>query len=307
MGLLAGALYDPATAVNQVCTSRLAQTSLHAGDAGFPQLTFTVPSNGSVLVRLRGVIHGATTAPQIFLGCLEGSTLRGRVTPVTGIKNTSRLATTMGTCEALYVYPGLTPGASVTWDAAYGVDVLAAATGLKYGGPNNTTTNDAFGGFAFEIYDTPNLLGACLYDPTGGARVAKACNALLAMTAIDTTNLRITFVAPSSGRVMVRLKGVTVGTSTVPSIVLGVLESTTVMGRAPTIGGCFDTTAVTTREPQEASFLVTGLVGGSTHVWDAAYGVEIVGAAGHGLMYGGPDDTTTDNAAGAFGFEIWSM
>ena len=51
-----------------------------------------------------------------------------------------------------FVIPGLTPGPAV-WDAAYAVEVVVASTGLKYGGPNNATANDAFGGFSFEIYD----------------------------------------------------------------------------------------------------------------------------------------------------------
>ncbi len=37
--------------------------------------------------------------------------------------------------------------------AAYGVETLVASTGLKYGGPNNTTANDAFGAFQFEIWE----------------------------------------------------------------------------------------------------------------------------------------------------------
>lgn len=302
MALLAGTLYDPAGAVNKVTTSRIAQTAI---DTTNLRLTFNAPWNGAVLVRLRAVTHGATTNPQIFLGCLDGATIRGRVSPVSGLKNTGTLATSQIAVEALYVYPGLTAGTSYTWDAAYGVDVLAASTGLKYGGPDNTTTNDAFGGFAFEIYDTPNLLGAVLYDPAG--RVSKAGNALLALTALDTTNLRITFTAPPSGKVLVRLRGVTCGASTIPHIVLGVLDGSAIKGRASAMGGCRDTVGVTTRESQEAAFVVTGLTPGTSYTWDAAYGVEIVGAAGHDLMYGGPDNTTTDDAAGAFQYEIWAV
>jgi hypothetical protein len=33
------------------------------------------------------------------------------------------------------------------------VEVGIASTGVKYGGPNNTVANDAFGGFAFEVWD----------------------------------------------------------------------------------------------------------------------------------------------------------
>jgi hypothetical protein len=63
-------------------------------------------------------------------------------------------ATTFLQVEALFVVTGLTSGTAYTWDAAYGVETLVAATGIKYGGPNDTTANNAFGGFAFEIYNT---------------------------------------------------------------------------------------------------------------------------------------------------------
>lgn len=302
MALLAGTHYDPGTAVNAVTTSRIAQTAL---DTTNLRLTFTVPSNGAVLVRLRGVLHGATTQPQIFLGCLEGATIRGRVGPVGSVKGGALLATSQVAVEALYVVPGLTPGASLTWDAAYGVDILAASTGLKYGGPDNATTDDAFGGFVFEIYDTPNLLGAALYDPA--AQVAKSGGSLLAMTALDTTNLRLTFTVPSTGRVLVRLRGQVAGGTTAPAILLGVLEGSAVKFRQSPNGANINTVGVSNRSAQEASGIVTGLTPGASLTWDAAYGVEVTGTANHDLKYGGPDDTTTNNAAGAFQFEIWAV
>jgi hypothetical protein len=66
------------------------------------------------------------------------------------------------------------------------------------------------------------LLASASYDPA--AAVSKATTALLAMTALDTTNLRVTFVAPPNGSVMVRLKGLTTGAVTYPRILLGVLD-----------------------------------------------------------------------------------
>jgi hypothetical protein len=151
MGLLAGILYDPAAAVTKATTAALAMTAM---DTTNLRLVFTVPANGRVLVRLAGgAIHGAATYPQILLGVLEGATVRGRVTPQVTINGTA-LATTMATPEALLIVTGLSAGASLTWDAAYGVETLVASTGLKYGGPNNTTANDSFGGFAFEIWST---------------------------------------------------------------------------------------------------------------------------------------------------------
>ena len=304
MGLLAGTLYDPATAdvTSGDTTALKAMTAL---DTTNLRLTFTVPANGSVLVRIRCTVHGATTFPMILLGCLEGATLRGRVVPMGALKTTA-VATAQLTQEALYVVSGLTPGASLTWDAAYGVEVLKAATAIKWGGPDNTTTNDAFGGFAFEIWDTPNLLGAVLYDPTGAAVVQKATSSLIIQTALDTTNLRITFTAPNSGNVLVRLKCGLNGATTFPTISLGVMEGATVRGRQSPVGGILGTAVTTTNVGHEASFLVKGVTAGS-HSYDASYGVEIVLAATN-INYGGPNNNTTANdAGGGFGFEIWAV
>lgn len=148
MALLAGKLYDPASAVNKVTTSLLAMTAL---DTTNLRLNFTVPASGIVLVRLAGVIHGATTFPTILLGVLEGSTVKMRVAPKQSLGNTA-VATAMLNVESVGLVTGLTPAGNLNWDAAYGVETIIAATGLKYGGPNNTTANDAFGGFAFEIW-----------------------------------------------------------------------------------------------------------------------------------------------------------
>lgn len=150
MALLAAAMYDPASAVNKATTALLAMTAL---DTTNLRLNFTAPANGAVLVRMQGTLHGATTFPQIMLGVLEGSTVKGRVAPA-GLMNGQAAATTFLTVEGVFVVPGLTPAASLTWDAAYGVETLVASTGLKYGGPNDTTANNAWGAFLFEIWST---------------------------------------------------------------------------------------------------------------------------------------------------------
>jgi hypothetical protein len=62
-------------AVSAATTSTLAMTAL---DTTNLRLTFGVPVTGKVLVRLQGTLHGATTYPQILLGVLEGSTVKGR-------------------------------------------------------------------------------------------------------------------------------------------------------------------------------------------------------------------------------------
>ena len=48
-----------------------------------------------------------------------------------------------------------------------------------------------------------NLLKAALYDPS--VAVSKATSALLAMTALDTTNLRLAITVPAHGMVRFRL------------------------------------------------------------------------------------------------------
>lgn len=149
MGLLAAATYDPGTAVTKATTAAIAMTAL---DTTNLRLTFTAPASGRVMVRLQGTLHGAATFPQILLGVLSGSTVMGRVSPA-GLVNGNLAATTFLTVEGVFVVTGLTAGSSQTWDAAYGVETVVASTGLKYGGPNNTTANDAYGAFLFEIWD----------------------------------------------------------------------------------------------------------------------------------------------------------
>ena len=150
MALLGARTYDPAVAVTKATTALLAMTAL---DTTNLRIAFTAPANGMVLVRLQGTLHGAATFPQILLGVLEGATVKGRVAPA-GMVNGNLAATTFLTVEALFVVTGLTPSASLTWDAAYGVETIVASTGLKYGGPNDTTVNNAFGAFLFEVWTT---------------------------------------------------------------------------------------------------------------------------------------------------------
>lgn len=158
MNLLASKCYDPAVAVTKATTALLAMTAL---DTVNLRNAFVVPPSGIVRVHMSCVLHGATTAPQILLGILEGATVKCRVAPMFGTTNPA--ATSFYKCEADFCVSGLTPGASLNWDAAYGVETLVAATGIKYGGPNDTTANNAFGGFVFEIWDPCSI-----YTPASG-------------------------------------------------------------------------------------------------------------------------------------------
>lgn len=298
MSLLAGTHYDPSTAVAKSTATLLAMTAF---DTTNLRLTFTAPANGTVLVKIRCATLDQNQQPSILLGVLDGATVRGRCRPVGALNGTS-VSTTRITQEAVFTVSGLTPSTSYTWDAAYAVQVVLTSTNIRYGGPNDTTSNNAYGGISFEIHDTPNLLASAMYDPSSAATLSTAST--LAMTALDTTNLRLTFTAPTSGNVMVRLRGTVVGATSYPQILLGVLSGASVIGRGVPIGGLLTAANTTLPLTQESQFIVTGLSGSQT--WDAAYGVELV-VASTNLKYGGPNDASGNDAWGGFGFDIWAV
>lgn len=172
MNLLGAILYDPTTAVSKVTTAAIAMTAI---DTTNLRLAITVPAHGKVRFRLSSTLHGATTMPQIMLGVMNGAAIVGRIAPMFGATNIA--ATSLVKVEADFVSTGLTPGA-MNCDAAYGVETLVAATGLKYGGPNNTTANDAFGAFVFEAWDPIPLPTAA----PGAANGVQICGANAATT-----------------------------------------------------------------------------------------------------------------------------
>ncbi len=149
MGLLGGILYDPAVAVTKSTATLIGMTAL---DTTNLRITFTVPAGGCAFVRMAGVIHGAATYPQILLGVMNGATVVKRQRPMAGINGTAG-ATNFLTFEGTFTVTGLTAGASTSWDAAYGVETIVASTGIKYGGPNDTTAGNAFGGFCYEVWE----------------------------------------------------------------------------------------------------------------------------------------------------------
>ena len=300
MALLGAINYDPASAVTKACTSLLAMTAI---DTTNLRITFTAPANGIVMVRIRCTELGATSYPSILLGILEGATVKARLSPIGALAGTS-VATTCVTQEALFLVPGLIAGNSYTWDAAYGVEIVATSTAIKYGGPNDASGADAWGGLQFEISDVPSCLGAKLYDPS--SLTSNSTASLLAMTAIDTTNLRITFTAPVSGKVFCRLAGLTHGATASPQILFGVLDGSTVRGRVIPMGGLKEAGSSTARLALEGEFVVSGLTGGNSYSFDAAYGVQTV-VASTAIKYGGPNNTTTNDAFGAFQFQIFAV
>ncbi len=260
------------------------------------RITFTAPANGAVLVRLRGSTTGTTL--RILLGVLEGSTVMGAAS---GMGWLTGLANSYVNQEAVFVVTGLSAGSHV-WDAAYGVDILQAAMNLKYGGPNDTAGQDAWGAFIFEVWETTNLLAATFYNPSTAATAATT--SLTAMTAFDTTNLRLTFTAPASGRVFWRLRVQSHGVTAPAAVLLGILESSTVVARVAPVYSDVRTPGALAVNPMEGSGVISGVSAGS-HTYDAAYAIQVVSSAG-ALKWGGPNDTTTDNAFGGAAFDLWT-
>lgn len=146
MQLLTAKLYDPGTADSKSTAVLQVMTAM---DTTNLRLSFNVPPHGNVFVRLRGVVHGSTSMPTILLGVMNGGTVVGRVAPHVLFIGS---ATAQLPVEAKFVVSGLSPG-PVTWDAAYGVEVTVASTAIKYGGLDDVTSNNAFGGFSFEVWD----------------------------------------------------------------------------------------------------------------------------------------------------------
>ena len=89
--------------------------------------------------------------PQVLLGVLEGASVVGRASAIQGAP-AGLVASASIALEGSGVITGLTPGSSHTYDAAYGVEIVTTAGGLKHGGPNDTAGADAFGATAFELW-----------------------------------------------------------------------------------------------------------------------------------------------------------
>lgn len=167
MNLLGALLYDPTTAVSKSLATVIAMTAL---DTTNLRLGITIPTHGKVFVRMRCCVTYVTTTatlmPSILLGVMDGATVRGRVKPHFAKSANPASSINSASCVAEFVLTGLTPGA-MSLDAAYGVEELATSSNIKYGGPNNTTSDDAWGAFSFEAWD-PIPLPTAVAGGTGG-------------------------------------------------------------------------------------------------------------------------------------------
>jgi hypothetical protein len=156
VNLLGAKLYDPTTAA----TFGTVASAMAVFDTTNLRITFVVPPSGFVRVVIEVTIHGAATYSQILLGVMNGAAVTAKVCPDVA-QNGTALATTLLRARAEFVVPGLSPGASLTWDAAWGIETFVASSLIKYGGPANATANNDFGAAQFEIWDP-----APIFTPT---------------------------------------------------------------------------------------------------------------------------------------------
>lgn len=147
MSLLGAINYDPAVAVSKSTAAALAMTAF---DTTNLRLGFTIPASGKVYAKIFCAIHGGAGFPQILLGIMQSSTIIARRAAFGGLYGTAAATTILGV-QAEWTFSGLTPGA-VNWDAAYDVETLMASSAIKYGGPNDSTANNAFGAISFEVW-----------------------------------------------------------------------------------------------------------------------------------------------------------
>lgn len=249
MNLLAGTLYDSGTAVSKATTSLLAMTAL---DTTNLRLTGTVPPSGKIYWKVKATLHGATTYPQVMLGVMSGASVVARMAAMLSGGNLA--ATTVCACWAEGIITG-TPGAAFTYDAAYGVETVVAATGLKYGGPNNTTGNDNWGGIAFELWD------ACpAYTPSSGAAPTSTVHVKLDLNAtyIDTE------VAAILAAVDTEVAAIKVKTDFLPSATAGAVGGLFIAGsNAATTVNFTGTLSGSVGSVTGAVGSVTGNVGGN--------------------------------------------
>lgn len=148
MLLLGAKNYDPGTAVSKSTATATAMTAI---DTTNLRLAVTIPASGIIRVRMGCPMKGATGLPSILFGVLNGSTVVGRVCPIGTTQTTGGVSPQIAYI-ADFMVTGLTPGA-MNLDAAYAVQLAIASTSLQYGGPDNTSGPNAWGGFIFEIYD----------------------------------------------------------------------------------------------------------------------------------------------------------
>lgn len=115
---------------------------------------------------------------------------------------------------------------------------------------------------------------------------------------MDATNMAVTFTAPSSGKVLVRLTGVSVTNNSAGQHSWSLREGTTVVDSAFASDG-------TSLGLRTAEFLITGLTPGSSHTYKWAHYVS--NASHSGTTYAGGATGATSNSVGPATMTVLSV
>lgn len=141
------------------------------------------------------------------------------------------------------------------------------------------------------------MLAYTNYNPGSGTTTATNSTTWVD---VDATNLTITFTAPDSGKVLVRLSALTqktVHTGATPYF-WAVREGSTHIAS----GRCAQILDTTTRLTTHIPLVVTGLTPGQSYTYKWSHRVN---ADTQGMFYGG--DTNTGSGAGPAVMEVWAL
>ena len=153
------------------------------------------------------------------------------------------------------------------------------------------------------VNGTPgSLLARKQYAPSS-ATTYTLVSIATGVTALDATNLSVTFVAPPSGDVLVRLTALAQGDNVVGDKVLfAVVSSTSSPGTLVGVVGLVYTSVVTAAATDDEGLVtmeqvITGLSPGTSYTW--YFAGAYVTAAGKVIVQGGASNTTTPTGAPA--------
>lgn len=148
MPLIVAKTYDPAMAV---FITPPAAGALAVVDSVNLRNVFSVPANGSVLVRIECAAAAPRSSTQaILFGVLQaGIVVLRKNAKITAFPTAAPGGLlSYSSAETYAVVSGLAPGAVLTWDAAVCLLDTTANTTILYGGPNPV----GYGAFSFEIW-----------------------------------------------------------------------------------------------------------------------------------------------------------
>jgi hypothetical protein len=312
---LGGVRYDPATLATASVAAAAVMANLDATNLGAAFTTpasRSLPADGVVIIR-GGVCHQqqATPAafPRVLLGALDnsGGAVKARMSPVGGINTGTLHQGDLAGLEFYALVSGLATNTAFTYNLGWGVEVTDAHSQLAWGGPDDASGDDACGAAWMEIVDPGSrFLGGTVYDPsTAGALTLTADTA---MADCDATNLALTITAPASQNIWWRARVVYTGaSSTVGSCLLGIREGSSLVGgtRQGPRRSIAESMLASSATVLEASGFITGISAGS-HTYKLAAGTQLAASAGGALKWGGPNNTTANDAWGGALFEIWA-